>query len=178
MKLPLLLLAAALCGIASLRASFHEWEITEIYSNADGSLQFIEMYNFTDGEQFVRGHLLKSSTSTYEFLSDTPPDTANRFLLIATGPVGGVVPDFLIPPNFFSTSNDFVNFAGVSNVSWTSLPNDGVKSLARHGIVNDFATPLNFAGDTATLPEPSAAFLLIGAALLAILHSRRIASRP
>ena len=117
-----LILALAVTLSSHVHASFHLWDITEVYSNSDGSQQFVEMFSPSNGEQFISGHSLNSNNSSYEFLTNTPSGTAGKFLLIATGPIAGVNPDYVIPANFFSLTNDHVNFAGVSNLAWTTLP--------------------------------------------------------
>ena len=76
---------------SSARADFHKWEITELFSNADGSVQFIELFTPDDGQE-----LLNSSPDTAQlsstdgittnlmasFPNDLPSDlTANRFSL-------------------------------------------------------------------------------------------------
>jgi len=57
--------------------SFHEYRINELYSSADGKIQFIEMsVGGYDGESFWRGVSLISSsngvTNTYHFPSNLP----------------------------------------------------------------------------------------------------------
>src|SRR4051812_12255156 len=53
------------------QATFHLWYINEIYSNADGTVQFIELKAAASGQQFIRGHTIRSSsgstTNTYTF---------------------------------------------------------------------------------------------------------------
>ena len=34
-------------------AAFHEWDIAELYSNEDGSVQFIEMFTPFGGQEFL-----------------------------------------------------------------------------------------------------------------------------
>ena len=46
-----------LLGYAGMaHAAFHLWKIDEIYSNADGSVQFIELKALSGGQQFLAGH--------------------------------------------------------------------------------------------------------------------------
>ena len=51
-------------------AAFHLWAINEIYSNADGTVQFIELTALAGGQQFTSGHSLLASsggvTHTYK----------------------------------------------------------------------------------------------------------------
>jgi len=69
-------------------ASFDFWDINEIYSNADGTHQFIELTTFVNGEQFVINHTITSNSdgmvNTFIFMNNTPSPTANRTILLAT----------------------------------------------------------------------------------------------
>src|SRR4051794_9144465 len=47
-----LVLVVGLFGTAA-SASYHLWQITEVYSNASGSVQFVEMFNPFGGENYV-----------------------------------------------------------------------------------------------------------------------------
>ena len=90
-------------------ATFHFWEITEVYSNADGSIQFIELFTGQPGQEFVAGQTLTASdasgeTRTFRFPRNLPAPTTGRHFLLATPAFasvsGGVVPDFEIPAGF------------------------------------------------------------------------------
>lgn len=148
-------------------AAFHLWEISQIYSNADGSVQFIEMYNASNNEQFVANQNIIASrdggqdSRTFTFPSNLPSSqTGGRFVLIATGPVVGVEPDYTLPPNFIHI--EFADEARVhfpfsevnATLSYPSIPTDGVRSLEVTGAVRDPATVTNFAGDTGILEAP------------------------
>src|SRR5687768_13564618 len=85
-------------------ATFHLWQMNELYSNADGSVQFLEMTALTNGQQFLQGHTLRSAsggtTRTFSFETDLPGDTPNgRRMLIATqgfAALGIVTPDYVV----------------------------------------------------------------------------------
>src|SRR5262249_28591823 len=195
------LAAIALCLVLvplSASARFHLWQITEIYSNADGSVQFVELFNNADLEDLLAGHNLTSTANTYMLphnLSTT--STTNHFLLIATAAFQqqpgctNVAPDFttpdpFLPANFMSTAGpDTINFAAVNTFSYVAgeLPTAGVhplnepfNSTTRTTAVN---SPTNFAGNTCSLPEPSSWLgQLAGAAgVLALARRRRSATR-
>lgn len=138
---------------APANAAFHLWHVKEVFTNADGSVQFIELFNSFAGEQFVVNHTLRANSDGViknfvipDSLVVTPPQTtANTHMLIATPGFaslpGAVTPDFTLPsgvvPFFnpdasnitisFSGSNDSMNFSG------TLLPKDGFQSLTDHG---------------------------------------------
>jgi len=145
-------------------ASFNLWDINEIYSNADGTLQFIELTTFANGEQFVTGHTITSNSdgivNSFTLINNTPSPTANRTILLATSSLASVpdfpVPDFIIPDNFFNpTANTITLNYGESSdiVTLTSgqLPTDGLESSDDNGN-SQLASPTNFNGDTATPP--------------------------
>jgi len=152
-----------LCAIALLvsagtaRATFHLWQLNEIYSNADGTVQFIEFSTGVSGQQFLIGHTVTSSqgatTRSFTFPSDLPGDSAGRTFLIGTtgfAALGLVTPDYIVPNGFLFTTNGSVNFAGVDSDSWTALPVDGAMSIDRFGAMA-INSPKNFAGATGSV---------------------------
>ena len=166
------LLAVALVLVPlSASARFHLWQITEVYSNANGSVQFVEaeVVNPTDNEDLTATKTLTSGSTTYTMATNLPTTTTTHYLLFATPAFASqpgctnVVPDFtLAGPNFMSTvAADLINFANVNNFSYTAgeLPTDGVKSLNELYNSNVRTTannsPTNYAGQTCQLPEPA-----------------------
>ena len=148
----------ALLGLMATTADavFHLWKMTEIYSNADGSVQFLELAVDTDGEGLLAGHTLTSTvggvTKTFSFASGLPAETANKTMLIATqgfAALNVLVPDYIVPNGFFSAAGGSVNFADVDVWNHPALPL-GAQSLGRDGVVAT-NSPKNFAGQTATL---------------------------
>lgn len=194
MKSPVIsrsLVAAAVALASSAQASFHLFDIQEIYSNSAGTVQFIELFTTFGGQQSLSGHSvtfqLNGVSQTPLNLSNLTADTTNKTFLVGTSNLTtlyGVTPDFVIPANFFTAgANNFINFAeGTDRVNLTLLPTNGTSSL--NGLVNDpgvtsvstlvnaQATPKNFAGQTATIPEPAAVALSL-MALGAVLVWRR-----
>ena len=147
-------------------AAFHLWSISEIYSNADGSVQFIEMTciaavnGCNDGEIFrssAYGLSAAPTGSTFSFPNSTLTSGAlNKTLLIATpgfAAIAGVTPDHTIPAGFIAFSGGTVTFTGgAHSVTYTALPG-GTQSKDRLGNVGP-ATPKNYAGVTGTIPPP------------------------
>jgi serralysin len=186
MKTPVLasrLVAALFALSGSAQASYHLFEIQEIYTNVTGTVQFIECFTTFGSQQFLTGHSvtfqLNGVSQTPLPLSALPGDTTNKTFLVGTANLTtlfGVTPDFVIPANFFTAgANNFLSFAeGTDRVNLTLLPTNGTSSLngtiGNYGqtsadtSVNAQATPKNFAGQTATIPEPAAA-ALVGLAL-------------
>ena len=160
--------AVALASFAlAAHATFHLWQISELYSSADGKVQFIELVALAGGQQFLGGQAITATqgatTHTFTFPSDLPADTTGRRFLIGTqsmAALGVVVPDFVVPDGFLFLPNGTVNYAGVDSLAYASLPTDGVHSMSRGGgiILN---SPTNFAGATGTInagpvPPPAA----------------------
>ena len=58
MKLLLTFLFLALGVLHSALASFHLWDIDEVYSTADGSVQFVRLSSKSDGQGLLTGHAL------------------------------------------------------------------------------------------------------------------------
>jgi len=159
--------AITLFGLDLARASFHVWAVTELYSSADGSVQFIKLTNSTtfSTEYFMAGHMItcvgpSGTSNTFTFPANLPAvSTANKCFLIGTSNLttlpGGVTPDY-----FFTNSSPFLfltpggaNTVGIvgsvePRAVYTNLPTDGVFSLL--GLASSFTpttnAPENFSG--------------------------------
>jgi hypothetical protein len=155
-------------------ATFHLWRITQLYSNADGSVQFIELEALAANQQFLTGHTITSSqgsnTHTYTFTQPLPGDTAEtmggggyggygmvtsyKMMLIGTqgfAALNVVPPDYVVPNGFLFTTNGTVNWGDGSDVfSYASLPTDGRLALNRSGSATTNA-PMNFDGQMGTV---------------------------
>ncbi|HVO90113.1 MAG TPA: hypothetical protein VMV45_16350 [Casimicrobiaceae bacterium] len=141
-------------------ASFHSFVIEQLYSNADGTVQFIVLHE-TQGlpAQHWSGHTLTSThagvTKTYTFATDLPSSsTANKRVLVGTAGFAAldlIAPDFVVPDRFLSTDGGTVNYAGVDEVTYASLPTDGANAIDRMGSpMPNVAT--NFIGAAAVIP--------------------------
>jgi serralysin len=157
----------AMLAVVPAYATFHLWKFDEVFSNADGSVQFIEMTDAADFEQFVSGHPLTSTTHTVTPSTNLPAVnnmTAGHHMLFATAGfgalTGGVTPDYLIPANFFNPAGDTLNWAGGFDIkTFGAIPTDGVHSLILPGILTAVNSPTNFAGDVGSVnlapPSPT-----------------------
>ncbi|PWT87374.1 MAG: hypothetical protein C5B56_10500, partial [Proteobacteria bacterium] len=164
----LLMLLALLAGPA--QATFHTYQIEEIFSNADGTVQFVVLHEVAgaNGQNFFTGHTLTSSSggavNSYTFPNDLGGgmesgygmfggQTAFTRVLIATqgfAALGIVKPDYVIPNGFIPLSNGTVNYAQVDQVTYTSLPTDGVTAITRTGAnLSNLAT--NYAGSSGSV---------------------------
>jgi hypothetical protein len=157
----------ALVGNAA--ADFHTFQIEQIYSNADATVQFVVLHEASSetGQQFLTGHALVSTgtvTNSYVFPNNLPSGaTANKRVLIATqgfAALGLVTADYVVPNGFLSTTAATLNYGGVDAVAYTGLPTDGVSAINRAlKVIPNVAT--NFAGQSASVslsgPPPPAA---------------------
>lgn len=168
---------ALLIASSSAWSSFHLFQITEIYSNASGTVQFIKITALAGGQQFIAGQTITSSqggtSQSFRFPTNLPGDTATvsgdnygscggygsmcmmtyKSFLIGTqgfAALNLVQPDYIVPNGFLYTTNGTVNYAGVDFVSYAALPVDGRLSLKRDGTTGINA-PANFANMTATI---------------------------
>jgi hypothetical protein len=154
-------LLACLVAAGRLEASFHAWNIAEIYSNADGKVQFVELTCPESGENSLAGQRLYckqgSRTNVFVFPSNVTGETLNKRLLLATANFaaqpGAVAPNYTLPNNFLFFTNGKVNFANVDNLAYTNLPTDGRRSLVRSANTFVLATnsPQNFAGHAGSI---------------------------
>jgi len=162
MKLLQLICAVLMVLVAPLAsASFHLFVIDQVYSNADGTVQFVVLHESTgsNGENFLMGHSITAShggvTKTFTFDHNLPStQTAGRRALIATqgfAALSVVTPDYVVPNGFLPTDGGTINYAGVDQISYATLPIDGSNALMRDGsIAQNVAT--NFAGAFASAP--------------------------
>ncbi|HUD71333.1 MAG TPA: hypothetical protein VMQ62_05160 [Dongiaceae bacterium] len=133
--------SALLIPVPAARSGVHLWRITELFSNADGTIQFIEMTTCcgsAGGEIFVSGQHLSSNSHDFIFPANLTMATANKHLLLATDGYaalpGAPVRDYTIPANFFSTSGDTLTFAVYD--TWTvpgaAIPTNGTSSVNKN----------------------------------------------
>jgi hypothetical protein len=150
------LLACSLALVANgAMAEFHTFQIDQIFSNADGTIQFVVLHEIAglNGENFLGGHTFTSTQGgtmqTYTFADNlpggsmgyygsTPSPTAFAHVLISTqgfADLGLITPDYVIPNGFLPLMNGTLNYAGVDQVSYAALPTDGVSAINRSGMV-------------------------------------------
>jgi hypothetical protein len=177
-----LALAVLLLGTAAgapARAAFHLWKVNEVFSSADGQVQFVELFDGSDFEHLIEGHEVRvraggTTLDSFAFPADLDTtDTGGRTLLLATpgfATLAGVTPDYEIAPAFIDLAQATgVAFDALDELPLAGLPADGRSSLNRNPggapTVAD-ATPRNFAGveGAIDLPEPGAGCLGLSAA--------------
>jgi hypothetical protein len=158
----LVLCLATECSLAG------PWFFTELFSNADGSVQFIELTcgNFNN-EQNISTAEIRETTSGNVFVIPTAlpsTATANRSILIATDNFeslpGAILPDYPtypgLPPHFFDSNGDGLIFYhsthGIMDQrGFFSIPTDGVHSLDLKAGGVRVNSPTNFSGQVGSV---------------------------
>jgi hypothetical protein len=164
-KLSRVIAVIALAFWTSVAVAATTFQIETIYSNADGSIQYVVLHETAgaNGQQVLSGGglivtyhpLNKLANKLFTFLHDLPSSqTADRRVLIASqglADLGIITPDYVFPNQFLFTGAATLGFSGVDSVNYAALPTDGVNAITRTGtIVPNVAT--NFAGDSTSIP--------------------------
>ena len=150
-------------------AAAPRWEMTELYSNWDGRVQFLELRALADDQHRLSGHTIAVVTSrgaiirSITLTSDVPEGTAGKRLLIGTttfAAFGFVRPDYVIPDGFFPDRSFHIRFAdGIDTwepfFPWTGyFTYGGAVSVNRADTAYpdlNLSSPTNFAGETAAI---------------------------
>ncbi len=149
---------------SAAQATFHTFQIDELYSSPDGTVQFVELheaFGATD-QEFLMGQRLTSTqgatTRVYTFPANLPDRlTAGKRVLIATpgfAALGVVTPDYVVPAPFLFPGGGTLNYAAVDSVTYPALPTDGASSLNRSGSAG-VNSPTNYAGQTGSIGPPA-----------------------
>jgi hypothetical protein len=169
------IMAAGLAA-APAEAAFHLWYIKEVYSNHDGTVQFIELFTSsanqdeTTGEQIITG-----SGGVFTFPGKVTNPTNGHHVLLATSTFdplpGSPTPNFItapLPANFFDPDGDTITFVGADSKTfafnadaidgfnsrnWPSFGNAGMTIAAN--TPTNYSWPTNPAGTgQINLPPP------------------------
>ncbi len=169
--------AVVLIAASSASAGIHTWDIREVFSNASGTIQYVELFDAgaAGGETGVSSGTISSGTQTYSWSSaPVAPPTNGKSYLIASATFaalpGAPVPDAIIPLNkmpFFNVAGDTVSFGIFDSFVFGAVPTNGVDSLT-DGIGVGPNTPKNYAGtqgsvNAAPPPVPTASFWITAA---------------
>ena len=171
---------AGLLAATSADAGHHSWDFTELYSNASGSVQYVELFCPANGESGLGPFTITTGTNTLNFVTNLPSaTTANTWVLCATSGFasipGGILPDYIVPASFFPVGGGTITYAGGADTwVYSAVPTDGVLARQRNG-TNAANSPRNFAGAAGSInlatPVPAtqswALVALVGAVLLA-----------
>lgn len=156
-RLLLALVALALLPWAWVAdATHHSFRITEAYSNADGSVQYIEMLSNQDGHgdvsccDIVARDTTTGTEQAFRPSNNVANATNGNSVLLATSGFEarfGVAPDFIIPDGFLTPGPGHVRYN--DTLTWTALPTDG--NAWHDNNVAGPPTPTNFAGVTGSI---------------------------
>jgi len=154
-------------------AGHHRWIISEVFSNADGTIQFVELKGTANNEQAIISFGVETfgSTATGSVSLNGPAissATLDVYYLIGTAGYaalataqGAPAPDAVaaLPNNFLETSTaDTVRYAGLAGTDLSyvagGLPTNGIDSLDTEsaGTVN---TPQNASGASGSINASS-----------------------
>ncbi len=157
----LALLVAA--TVSPAHAGAHSWRVSEAFSNADGSIWFVELWEYAGGgvERGIGGAFVisVSTTNSIDIASNLTGDTTNKFVLFGNQAFadlpGAPTPDQIVSGNaFFSFAQGERLRYSISGQTFDlifpvgGLPTDGILSLQLNGssaIAGD-NTPTNYAG--------------------------------
>lgn len=167
-----------------LNAASHLWRITEVFSNSEGTVQFVELHEIlgAQSELFITHCWFESiaNGNIFRFPRDLTEPTGNKYLLLATQGFadlpGAPSPDFIIPDGFFAPDGDTLWYGPAQNYDNFvfepgDLPMDGVNSIqitryapttrTRDEFEIGVNSPTNFSGETGSveLDSPDAAFV-------------------
>jgi hypothetical protein len=158
--LRILMFAVLVVPASAAQATFHVMRIDQLYSNADGSVQYMELLGLADFQNLLAGHTVLTmggpgGNTLFVFPTNLPGNATNgKHILIATqgfAALNLVTPDYIVPNGFFPIANGKVSYGeGVDLWSYASLPTDGVTALFANGVTGpNVAT--NFAGASASV---------------------------
>ena len=178
-------LAAAIitCSVPSVFAVNIYWYINEVFSSANGSVQFVELTTPAtgSGDSGTVGAYVLVNEKGQEFFFQNPNfGGSNSRMLLATSGFGNlsgaVSPDVSwLPSGFLSTGAGVLHlqpygavggtYGGMFDsdvLSWSQLYINGIASIGHSG-VNSSNSPENHAGQVGfvTVPEPSSLSILL-----------------
>jgi len=157
------LFAVALLLAPAAGAGIHTWDVKEVFTNSDGTIQFVELLDVgTGGTETGVGNGSLTSTlhpTGFSFGQGpvAPPTNGKRYL-IATADFaalpGAPTPDVIIPANrtpFFSTTGTTtISFSGVDSLVFSNPPTNGIDSFDENAGVGP-NSPTNYAGQSGSV---------------------------
>ena len=156
---------------SAAHAGHHQWIISEVFSNDDGTIQFVELLGTANGEGSVVNFTIDTSPAgtsgsivTAASLAGPAIGAANlgQYYLVGTAGFAAAAlaqsapaPDATLPDNFLELAVDTVRYAGISgtDLSYTAggLPTDGIDSLDTESPGGTVNTPQNASGATGSI---------------------------
>ncbi|MCG8413352.1 MAG: hypothetical protein MI746_03940 [Pseudomonadales bacterium] len=159
-------MAMSMLSLASAsRAAVEQWSIFEIFSNADGDVQYIELLSPADVQSDLPNVSLTSFDRDNNLIGSVPLgsdaliESINTSVLFATQAfvdITGLEADQIIPEGFISTAGGLLDFAGGTSVviiTSSQLPLNGDQSIGFGGQIQP-ASPRNSDGLSAFVSVP------------------------
>ncbi len=136
-------------------AGIHTWDVREVFSNADGTIQFVELLDVgtTGGETGVGNGSITTNLGTISWSNGAvAPPTNGRSYLVATPAFAALpdapTPDVVVDPAdvpIFDPNGDTVSFGSFDSMSFGPVPTDGIDSLDDVSGIGP-NTPTNYSG--------------------------------
>lgn len=149
-------------AIAPAYAGCPLFDLTEVYSNSDDSLQFVEYFRSPNSRNEIGQKTQRITCNTNSFISGSDLQvynaTANKYFIIGMIScdltLGIHVSDYTVPCNLFSTSGVIVQLHmdavdAIDSLTFTGiqLPSNGGQSLSRY-VKTGFNNSANYADET------------------------------
>ncbi len=142
----ILLLFAGLAGAQPL-----SYQIEELYSNADGSVQFVVLRETTGqaGQQGLGGRQLTATglhaTKTFTFPSDLPSSlTGNARVLIGSvgfQALGLIAPDYVFPDRFLPVDGGTLALVGIDSITYDPAGDRRLERVVPRGTSTNRTSP-------------------------------------
>lgn len=167
-------IAAGFCllvGAGAAQAGIHTWDVGEVFTNADGTIQFVEFVEAGggNGEIGISGGGTSSNAKSFSWSGAPVVNTSFKRYLVASQSfadlTGAPPPDAIMPlsvlPFFFQPASDTVNFLVYDSCPFTGVPTNGVGSRNCESNTNQTTnSPTNYAGTSVPVIAALAAGLL------------------
>lgn len=168
------LAAISTSTVEPAQAAFHLWDIAEVFSTADGRVQYVEFTTTFNGQHVLGAHQITATsdgnTVSFTIPANLPAGTTNRRFIVATpgfSDLPGAIPvDYQLPCGPFfnpSAASITISLVGADSLTFTGaqLPTDGINALvdstpdATPTLGSAAASPTNYGGTTGTLSLPA-----------------------
>jgi hypothetical protein len=151
-----------LVSAGAARAGIHTWDVAEVFSNADGTIQFVEFVEAGGGafETGISGGTTSSNAKSFSWSGAPVTNTGFKRYLVGSQTfqnlTGAPTVDATMPlsvlPFFFQPASDTVNFGPYDSCPFTAVPTNGIGSRNCESNTNQVSnSPTNYAGATASV---------------------------
>jgi hypothetical protein len=163
--------AAAFLLATSASAGNHTWDVVEVFSNFDGTIQFVELFDAGEippgNETGVGNGSLSSNAHFFSWSKGavTAPTLGKRYLVATAGYAalalaqGAPAPDVIIPGAnvpFFSISGDTITYSNGDVLTFGPVPTNGTESFDEAAGDDVLNSPENYVGATGSIVAPAA----------------------